>query len=160
MRETLTLATASLLACLAGQAIAQSVPRDVEELRRAHQLDEEDRYAIPEKPRPRVTQPEKLYDTRYPFACLGADPFQPVYAKPDYATRIPNWLTQAAVAVTGNPVNGFLQILYYNGKTAFIPASSVHAYRGLNNPDATCTFAGKDADGRPIFAYSVPQKIR
>jgi hypothetical protein len=83
-----------------------------------------------------------------------------VYAKPDYASRIPNWLTQPEVAVTGNPVNGFLQILYYNGKSAFIPASAVHAYRGLANPDATCTFKGKDPQGRPIFAYDVPHALR
>ena len=111
MRKTCALTIACLLACLAGQAGAQSVPRDVQELERAHQLDEDDRHAIPEKPAPQVSQPQKLYATRYPFVCLGTDPWQPVYAKPDYASCIPSWLTQSAVAVTGNPINGFLQIL-------------------------------------------------
>ena len=158
MRTTPALTAVGLLACLAGVANAQSVPNDVQELRRAHHLDEDDRYAIPDKSRPAARPPETLYETRYPFVCMGADPWQPVYAKPDYASRVPNLLTQSQVAVTGNPTNGFLQILYYNGKTAFIPASSVHAYHGINNPKATCTFAGKDASGRPIFAFNVPQQ--
>jgi hypothetical protein len=158
VRKTFALTTACLLAFLAGKVNAQSVPRDVQELRRAHQLDEDDRYPIPDKQSPAASQPEKLYDTRYPFVCMGTDPWRPVYAKPDYASRIPNWLTQSQVAVTGNPINGFLQILYYNGKPAFIPASSVHGYRGINNPDATCTFAGKDASGRPIFTFNVPPR--
>lgn len=156
MQTALALTTACLLACLAGHSNAQSVPPDVEELRRAHQLDEDDRYAIPEKPHPASQAPETLYETRYPFVCMGTDPWQPVYAKPDSASRMPNWLTQSQVAVTGNPTNGFLQILFYNGKTAFIRASSVHPYRGINNPNATCTFAGKDAGGRPIFIFNVP----
>ena len=160
MRKTVALAAACLLTCLAGQASAQSVPRDVEELRRAHQLDEQERSPIPERPLPPAGPPQKLYRTNYPFVCVGTDPWQPVYAKPDYASRIPNLLTQPEVAVTGNPINGFLQILYYNGKTAFIPASAIHEYRGVNVPDVTCTFAGKDGDGRPVFDYSAPKKPR
>ena len=156
--SVLTLTAGCLLACFGGQAGAQSVPRDVQELERAHQLDEDERHPIPEKPAPLVSQQQKLYSTRYPFVCLGTDPWQPVYAKPDYASRISNWLTQSAVAVTGNPINGFLRILYYNGQTAYIPASSVHPYRGTEVPDATCTFAGTDERGRPMFAHSVPQK--
>ena len=160
MRKTMPLTITCLLACFVVQAHSQSVPRDVQELRRAHQADEDDRHAIPERPRPPPGPPEKIYSTNHPFVCLGTEPWQPVYAKPDYASRIPNWLTQPEIAVTGNPVNGFLQILYYNGKSVFIPASQVHAYRSTAVPDATCTFKGKNAQGRPVFGYDVPHPLR
>jgi len=162
MRHKLTLTATCLLTCLAGYANAQQpVPRDVQELRRDQLLNEAGRSPIPELPRPRhADQQAKLYETRYPFVCMGIDPWQPVYSKPDYASQVPNWLTQSAVAVTGNPINGFLQILFYNGNAAFVPAASIHTYRGINNPAATCTFAGKDERGRPMFSYNVPPTKR
>jgi hypothetical protein len=144
---------ACLFVGLGACAWAQSsVPPDVDELRRAHQADEDERGAIPEKPRPNFVEPQRLHPARQPWRCLGTNPWHKVYAAPDASSPVIG-LTQPQIAVTGDPVNGFLPVLYYNGRLGYLPAASVHAFHQPDHPETTCTFAGLTAQGRPMFRF-------
>jgi len=82
---------------LAGPALAQALPPDVQELERAHQADEEQRDPIPEKPRPYFVPDQRLHAPRQVWRCLGTSAWQKVYAKPDASSPVIG-LTQPQVA--------------------------------------------------------------
>jgi hypothetical protein len=156
MPKTPTLIAACLVSSLAGQAWAQtSVPPDVQELERAHQADENERYAIPEKPRPNIAQKQTLHPARQVWVCMGADPWTQVYAAPNTSAPVIG-LTQPQIALTGNPVNGFYTVLYYNGHRGYLPAAKTHPYHSSVSPGSTCSFAGLDDHEHPIFNFDLP----
>lgn len=144
---------ACFITCLIGPVLAHAaVPPDVEELERAHQADEDERRPIPERPRPPFVTEERLHAAPNLWRCRGTEAWQKVYAKPDLSSSVIG-LTQPEVAVSGDPVNGFLAMLFYNGHLGYLPAASVHAFRQPNNPGTTCTFAGLTDRGMPRFRF-------
>ena len=148
------LIAAWLMACIAGSSSAQ-ISRDVQELNQAHQNDEDARYAIPERPRPAHSQKQEIHRTRQLWTCAGIDPWQNVYASPAGDSQVIG-VTQPQIAISGERVNGFLPVLFYNGTRGYVPASSVHIYVSPTVPGVTCTFVGLNDQNRPMFRFDPP----
>ena len=73
-----------------------------------------------------------------------------VYADPAKASpQIGKTLTQ--VAVSGANVNGFAQVLHYNGQPGFVEASKVRPFRSEIDAALRCTIAGVRPNGSPVF---------
>lgn len=65
--------------------------------------------------------------------------------------------TQMQVAVsTRAAVNGFREILFYNGTRGFVPASQVKPYSSTINPGQGCTVSLEASTGKPKFSYPQP----
>jgi len=107
---------------------------------------------------PRPTQPPPLAaetDTIVPlagYACMGIEPWQPVYAAPD-AKSPQIGKTQTQIAVSGKQVQGFDEVLFYNGRHGFVPAVQVHPFKSDVHPGGTCSIAGARPNGAPVFEY-------
>lgn len=98
------------------------------------------------------TQREALQPTRRSWVCMSTTPWQPVLASPSPRAAVIG-RTQPQIAVSGNRVDGYAEVLFYNGKLGFVPASQIQPYHSEVNPHGTCTVAGVRADNSPVFAY-------
>lgn len=86
------------------------------------------------------------------YACMGIEPWQPVYAAPD-AKSPQIGKTQMQIAVSGKQVQGFDEVLFYNGRHGFVPAAQVHPFKSDVRPGGTCSIAGARPNGAPVFEY-------
>ena len=64
----------------------------------------------------------------------------------------PSWRTQPQIAASNGWVNGYAEVLFYNGKIGFVPSSQIKPYHSDLRPGSTCTVAGLRLDGSPAFA--------
>jgi hypothetical protein len=107
---------------------------------------------------PRPTPPPPLAaetDAIVPLAgysCMGIKPWQPVYAAPD-AKSPQIGKTQTQIAVSGKQVQGFDEVLFYNGRHGFVPAVQIHPFKSDVRPGGTCSIAGVRPNGAPVFEY-------
>lgn len=61
--------------------------------------------------------------------------------------------TQPMIAASNGWVNGYAEVLNYNGKVGYIPSPQVRPYRSDVNPHGTCTIPGVRVDGSPVFSF-------
>jgi hypothetical protein len=162
MNKLTTLAAIAAIG-LASQAHAQSSPPPPSpapqttpaEIERLERLSAERNAAL--KPRPPIPAPhanmrEVIRQTDRLWVCMSTTPWQPVHSSPRFdSPAIGKTLPQ--VAVNGGWVNGFAEVLHYNGKIGFVPASTVHPYHDPEHPHTTCTVDGVRLDGSPVFGY-------
>jgi len=100
---------------------------------------------------PRANTRTVLRQPDHLWVCMSTTPWQPVYSSPDYRSP-PIGQTTSQVAVNGGWINGFAQVLHYNGKIGFIPANSARPYSNPVKPNGSCSIAGVKPDGSPVFA--------
>ncbi len=106
----------------------------------------------PDLPAPVPTPHERIIPTNHLWVCMSTTPWQPVLASP-YPSAPVIGQTQQMVAASIGWVDGYAEVLHYNGKIGFIPASTVKPYHSDINPHGTCTVAGLRPNGTPLFAF-------
>lgn len=106
----------------------------------------------PDRPAPVPTQHEKIIPTRNLWVCMSTTPWQPVLASPNPRAPVIGQ-TQSMIAVSSAWVDGYAEVLHYNGKLGFIPASTVKPYHSDINPHGTCTIPGLRTNGTPVFDF-------
>ena len=106
----------------------------------------------PEQPAPMATPHERLRPTGHLWVCMSTTPWQPVLASPSPRAEVIG-LTQPQIAASYGWVNGYAQVLFYNGKLGFVPSTQIKPYHSEVNANGTCTVAGLRSDGSPAFSY-------
>jgi len=106
----------------------------------------------PDLPAPVPTPHERNIPTNRLWVCMSTTPWQPVLASP-YPSAPVIGQTQQMVAASNGWVDGYAEVLHYNGKIGFIPSSTVKPYHSDINPHGTCTVAGLRPNGTPLFAF-------
>ena len=109
------------------------------------------------RPRPNLPAPvpgveEKIIPTNHTWVCISTTPWQPVLSSPHPNAPVIGQ-TQSMVAASIGWVNGYAEVLHYNGKIGFIPSSTVKPYHSDINPHGTCTIPGLRVNGTPVFAF-------
>lgn len=105
----------------------------------------------PEQPAPVATPQERLRPAGHTWVCMSTTPWQPILASPyPGATIIGRTLPQ--IAASYGWVNGYGEVLAYNGKIGFVPSSQIKPYHSDLKPNGTCTVAGLRLDGSPVFS--------
>ena len=105
----------------------------------------------PEQPAPAATPRERLRPANHPWVCMSTTPWQPVLASP-YPNATVIGRTQPQIAASNGWVNGYAEVLFYNGMIGFVPSSQTKPYHSDLKPDSTCTVAGLRIDGSPVFS--------
>lgn len=82
---------------------------------------------------------------------MSTTPWQPVLSSP-YAGASIIGRTLPQIAAGNGWVNGYAEVLSYNGKIGFVPSSQIKPYHSDLKPSGTCTVAGLRLDGSPVFA--------
>ena len=83
---------------------------------------------------------------------MSTTPWQPVLSSP-YPGATVIGRTQPQIAASIGWVNGYAEVLFYNGKIGFVPSSEIKPYHSDLRPNSTCVVAGLRLDGSPAFAY-------
>lgn len=104
----------------------------------------------PNLPAPVPTPHERVIPTNHPWVCMSTTPWQPVLASPNPKAPVIGQ-TQSMIAASHGWIDGYAEVLHYNGKIGFIPASNVKPFHSDINPNATCTIPGLRLNGTPIF---------
>lgn len=84
------------------------------------------------------------------WVCVGAVEHQPVYTAPSRAAGVMG-RTMPYVATTGDPVEGFVQVLHSNGHRGYVPVGIIQPFRAPEGANAQCTVRGVKPDGTPVF---------
>ena len=106
----------------------------------------------PEQPAPVATPQERLRPVGHQWVCMSTTPWRPVLSS-SYAGASVTGRTQPQIAASVGWVNGFVQVLFYNGKIGYVPSSEVEPYHSDLKPNSSCTVAGLRPDGSPVFRY-------
>ena len=86
------------------------------------------------------------------WVCMSAIEMQPVYSSPTEQSRQIGMTTEF-VASTGATVDGFVEVLHYNGQIAFVRRGVLRPWSGTQyNPQATCRLLGVRENLTPAFA--------
>lgn len=109
------------------------------------------------KPRPNLPAPvptiqERIIPTKHLWVCMSTTPWQPVLSSPNPRAPVIGQ-TQQMVAASIGWVDGYAEVLHYDGKIGFIPSSTVKPYHSDINPHGTCTIPGLRLNGTPVFAF-------
>lgn len=105
----------------------------------------------PDRPAPVATPHEKLRSAGGLWVCMSTTPWQPILSSP-YPTATIIGRTLPQIAASHGWVNGYGEVLAYNGKIGFVPSSQIRPYHSEVNASGTCTVAGLRLDGSPVFA--------
>lgn len=95
----------------------------------------------PEQPAPVATPHERLRPTGRLWTCMSTTPWQPILSSP-YPTASIIGRTLPQIAAGNGWVNGYGEVLSYNGKIGFVPSSQIRPYHSELNANGTCTVAG------------------
>lgn len=106
----------------------------------------------PDLPAPVPTPHERILPTNHLWVCMSTTPWQPVLASPNPRAPVIGQ-TQQMVAVSRGWIDGYAEVLHYNGKIGFIPASAVRPFHNDINPSGTCTIPGLRMNGTPVFDF-------
>jgi len=136
---------------LAHQARGQALP-DVNFLDRPAAQRNAEMRPRPEQPAPVATPQERLRPVGHLWVCMSTTPWQPVLSSP-YSEASIIGRTQPQIAAGNGWVNGYAEVLFYNGKIGFVPSSQIMPYHSDIKPNSTCTVAGLRIDGSPAFSY-------
>jgi len=142
--------TALLAPALVQQARGQALP-DVNFLDRLAAQRNAEMRPRPEQPAPVATLQERLRPVGHLWVCMSTTPWQPVLSSP-YAGASIIGRTLPQIAAGNGWVNGYAEVLSYNGKIGFVPSSQIKPYHSDLKPNGTCTVAGLRLDGSPVFA--------
>lgn len=83
---------------------------------------------------------------------MSADEMQPVYSSPTPDSRQIG-TTLEFVASTGARVDGYVEVLHYNGQIGFVRQSALHTWSGTQyNPQASCRVLGVRDNKTPVFS--------
>lgn len=135
---------------MAHQARGQALP-DIDFLDRlAAQCNAELR-PRPQQPAPAATPQERLRPAGHQWVCMSTTPWQPVLSSL-YAGATVIGRTQPQIAASIGWVNGYAEVLFYNGKIGFVPSSQIKPSHSDLKPNGTCTVAGLRLDGSPVFS--------
>ena len=144
------IAAAALATVMAHQAHGQALP-DIDFLDRLAAQRNAEMRPRPEQTPPAATPRERLRPVNHLWVCMSTTPWQPILASPyPGATVIGRTLPQIAASIGW--VNGYGEVLSYNGKIGFVPASQIKPYHSDLKPGSTCTVAGLRIDGSPVFS--------
>jgi len=135
---------------MAHQARGQALP-DVNFLDRLAAQRNAEMRPRPEQPAPVATPQERLRPAGHLWVCMSTTPWQPVLSSP-YAGASIIGRTLPQIAAGNGWVNGYAEVLSYNGKIGFVPSSQIKPYHSDLKPSGTCTVAGLRLDGSPVFA--------
>ena len=142
---------ASLLAtAVAHQAHGQGLP-DVKFLDGIAAQRNAEMRPRPDRDAPVATPQERLRPTNRLWVCMSTTPWQPVLSSP-YPTASIIGRTLPQIAAGNGWVNGYAEVLFYNGKIGFVPSSQIKPYHSDVKANGTCTVAGLRLDGSPVFA--------
>jgi len=147
---------AFMIAALLGTAVVhqargQALP-DIDFLDRLAAQRNAEMRPKPEQPAPVATPQERLRPVSHLWFCMSTTPWQPVLSSP-YPTATVIGRTQPQIAAGKGWVNGYAEVLFYNGKIGFVPSSQIKPYHSDIKPNSICTVAGLRLDGSPAFAY-------
>ncbi len=142
--------TALLAPALVQQARGQALP-DVNFLDPLAAQRNAEMRPRPEQPAPVATLQERLRPVGHLWVCMSTTPWQPVLSSP-YAGASIIGRTLPQIAAGNGWVNGYAEVLSYNGKIGFVPSSQIKPYHSDLKPNGTCTVAGLRLDGSPVFA--------
>ena len=145
------IAAAVLGTVVAHQARGQALP-DVDFLDRLAAQRNAERRPRPEQPAPVAAPQERLRPVNHQWVCMSTTPWQPVLSSP-YPGATVIGRTQPQIAASIGWVNGYAEVLFYNGKIGFVPSSQIKPFLSELRPNSTCTVAGLRLDGSPAFAY-------
>ena len=145
------LTAAVLGTVMAHQAHGQALP-DVDFLDRLAAQRNAEMRPRPEQTPPAATPRERLRPVNHLWVCMSTTPWQPVLSSP-YPGATVIGRTQPQIAASIGWVNGYAEVLFYNGKIGFVPSSQIKPYHSDLRPGSTCTVAGLRLDGSPAFAY-------
>ena len=106
----------------------------------------------PDRPAPMPTMPERIIPTHHQWVCMSTTPWQPVLSAPNPRASVIGQ-TQQMVAASIGWVDGYAEILHYNGRIGFIPASTVKPFHNDLKPNGTCTILGLRLNGTPVFDF-------
>jgi len=106
----------------------------------------------PNLPAPVPTVQERIIPTNHSWVCMSTNPWQPVLSSP-YRNAPVIGQTQSMVAASVGWVDGYAEVLHYDGKIGFIPSSTIKPYHSDINPHGTCTIPGLRLNGTPVFAF-------
>lgn len=95
--------------------------------------------------KPDQVQQESLRPAAPGLACAHIDQWQPVRSQPSDSAPVLGY-TQAQIAVEGTAGGGYERVLYYNGKTGYVPEAAL-------KPARTCSIAGLRPNGAPVFQF-------
>lgn len=141
-------ATALLALTLAAPASAQQAP-DFNFLDQAARERNAHLHLKPQTPLPAAH--EVIRPTRDLWVCMSTDFGLPVRQSPNpNAPQI--GITMQQVATTGGWVNGYAEVLHYNGRIGWVQSGALRPYRNQFNSNATCTVPGVRLNGTPVFA--------
>ncbi len=135
---------------MAHQARGQALP-DVNFLDRLAAQRNAEMQPRPEQPAPVATPQERLRPVSHLWVCMSTTPWQPVLSSP-YAGASIIGRTLPQIAAGNGWVNGYAEVLFYNGKIGFVPSSRIKPYHSDLKPSGTCTVAGLRLDGSPVLA--------
>lgn len=144
------IAAAVLGTVVAHQAHAQALP-DVNFLDRLAAQRNAEMRPRPEQPAPVATPQERLRPAGHTWVCMSTTPWQPVLSSP-YPGATVIGRTQPQIAASIGWVNGYAEVLFYNGKIGFVPSSQIRPYHSDLKPNGTCTVAGLRLNGSPVFS--------
>ena len=139
-------AAAALGTAMVQQAHGQALP-DVNFLDRLAAQRNVEMRPRPEQPAPVATRQERLRPVGHQWVCMSTTPWQLVLSSP-YSGASVIGRTQQQIAASIDWVNGFAQVLFYNGKIGYVPSSEVKPYHSDLRPNSSCTVAGL----RPVIA--------
>ena len=106
----------------------------------------------PPLPSTHATSHEVIRQSDRLWVCMSTDPWQPVHSSPRSDSPVIGQ-TLHDVAVNGGWVNGFAEVLHYNGKLGWVEASHVRPFQSTVKPDGTCSVLGVRPDGSPVFSH-------
>ena len=144
------IAAAVLGTVMAHQAHGQPLP-DIDFLDRLAAQRNAEMRPRPEQPAPVATPRERLRPVNHLWVCMSTTPWQPVLSSP-YPGATVIGRTQPQIAASNGWVNGYGEVLSYNGKIGFLPSSQIKPYHSELKPGSTCTVAGLRIDGSPVFS--------
>ena len=145
------IAAAVLGTVMAHQAHGQPLP-DIDFLDRLAAQRNAEMRPRPEQTPPIATPRERLRPVNHLWVCMSTTPWQPVLSSP-YPGATVIGRTQPQIAASNGWVNGYAEVLFYNGKIGFVPSAQIKPYHSDLRPGSTCTVAGLRLDGSPAFAY-------
>jgi hypothetical protein len=97
-------------------------------------------------PAPRITPLSRHW------VCMSADEMEPVYSSPTAQSRRIGATTEFVVS-TGAVVDGYVEVLHYNGQLGFVRQGVLRPWSGTRyNPRATCRVLGVKDDETPAFS--------
>lgn len=132
------------------QARGQALP-DVDFLDRLAAQRNAELRPRPQQPAPAAIPQERLRPAGHQWVCMSTTPWQPVLSSP-YPGATVIGRTQPQIAASIGWVNGYGEVLFYNGKIGFVPSSQIKPYHSDLKPNGTCTVAGLRLDGSPVFS--------